>query len=177
MSWVTSKSYVLVPMALVVGVSYCDETTHLSRQNDSIPVRFCIARNNHVPGRTDPVLNDPVRMGKKNKMNLCFSPYGSSTKNINNSFLQNFAKSNRLKIAGSWYKKPYLHCWTWYSNAEEVVNRKCIFVSTRRILYKYEVFGSVNFLQLITGLLLQHTSLMSIPQKISRCNHNGEAMA
>ena len=30
--------------------------------------------------------------------------------------LLNFAKSRRLRIADSWYQRPELYCWTWYSN-------------------------------------------------------------
>ena len=48
---------------------------------------------------------------------LCVGPHGSGTRNTNSSLLMNFAKSRRLRIAGSWYQRPELHHWTWYSNA------------------------------------------------------------
>ncbi|KAG0724748.1 LINE-1 retrotransposable element ORF2 protein [Chionoecetes opilio] len=48
---------------------------------------------------------------------LCVGPHGSGTRNTNSSLLLNFARSRRLRIAGSWYQRPELHRWTWYSNA------------------------------------------------------------
>ena len=42
---------------------------------------------------------------------LCVGPHGSGNTNINSSLLLNFAKSRRLRIAGSWYQRPELHCW------------------------------------------------------------------
>ena len=48
---------------------------------------------------------------------LCVGPHGSSTRNINSSLFLNFARSRRLRIAGSWFQRPELHRWTWYSNA------------------------------------------------------------
>ena len=35
---------------------------------------------------------------------LCVGPHGSGTRNTNSSLLLNFAKSRRLRIAGSWYR-------------------------------------------------------------------------
>ena len=37
---------------------------------------------------------------------LCVGPHGSGTRNINSSLLLNFAKSRRLRIAGSFYQRP-----------------------------------------------------------------------
>ena len=48
---------------------------------------------------------------------ICVGPHGSGTRNDNSSFFLNFARSRRLRIAGSWYQRPALHRWTWYSNA------------------------------------------------------------
>ena len=48
---------------------------------------------------------------------ICVGPHGSGTRNDNSSFLLNFARSRRLRIAGSWYQRTALHRWTWYSNA------------------------------------------------------------
>ena len=67
---------------------------------------------------------------------ICVGPHGSGTRNDNSSFLLNFARSRRLRIAGSWYQRPALHRWTWYSNAGGVAKEiDHILVSTRwRIL-------------------------------------------
>ena len=43
---------------------------------------------------------------------LCVGPHCSGTRNTNSSLL-NFAKSRRMRIAGSWYQRPELHRWTW----------------------------------------------------------------
>ena len=40
---------------------------------------------------------------------ICVGPHGSGTRNDNSSFLLNFARSRRLRIAGSWYQRPALH--------------------------------------------------------------------
>ena len=48
---------------------------------------------------------------------LCLGPHGFNTRNTNSSLLLKFAKSSRLRIAGSWYQRPELHRWTWYNNA------------------------------------------------------------
>ena len=36
---------------------------------------------------------------------ICVCPHGSGTRNDNSSFLLNFARSRRLRIAGSWYQR------------------------------------------------------------------------
>ena len=57
-------------------------------------------------------------------------------RNTNCSFILSFAKLRRLRIAGSWYQRPELHRWTWYSNPGGVAKEiDHILVSTRwRIL-------------------------------------------
>ncbi|MFV0265489.1 MAG: endonuclease/exonuclease/phosphatase family protein, partial [Kluyvera sp.] len=77
---------------------------------------------------------------------LYVGPHGSGTRNTNSSLL-NFARSRRLRIAGSWYQRPELHRWTWYSNAGEVAKEiDHILVSTRwRILQNCRVFRSAEF--------------------------------
>ena len=60
---------------------------------------------------------------------ICVGPHGSSTKNDNCSFLLNFA---RYRITDSWYQRPALHCWTWYSNARGIAKEiDHILISTR----------------------------------------------
>ena len=46
---------------------------------------------------------------------ICVGLHCSGTRNDISSFLLNFARSRRLRIAGSWYQRPALHRWTWYS--------------------------------------------------------------
>ena len=63
---------------------------------------------------------------------ICVGPHGSGTRNDNSSFLLNSARSRNLRIAGSWYQRPTLHRWTWYSNAGGVAKEiDHILVSTR----------------------------------------------
>ncbi|KAG0728289.1 Craniofacial development protein 2 [Chionoecetes opilio] len=78
---------------------------------------------------------------------LCVGPHGSGTRNTNSSLLLNFARSRRLRIAGSWYQRPELHRWTWYSNAGGVAKEiDHILVSTRwRILQNCRVYRSAEF--------------------------------
>ena len=44
---------------------------------------------------------------------ICVGPHGSGTRKDNSSFLLNFARSRRLRIAGSWYQRPALQRCTW----------------------------------------------------------------
>ena len=47
---------------------------------------------------------------------LCVGPSDSSNRNTNSFLLLNIAKSRRLRIAGSWFQRPEVYRWTWYSN-------------------------------------------------------------
>ena len=78
---------------------------------------------------------------------ICVGPHDSGTRKDNSSFLLNLARSRRLRIAGSWYQRPALHCWTWYSNAGGVAKEiDHILVSTRwKILQNCRVFRSAEF--------------------------------
>ena len=51
---------------------------------------------------------------------LCVGPHGSGIGNTNSFLLQDFAKSRRMIIAGSWYERPELHRWTWLVMPERV---------------------------------------------------------
>ena len=44
---------------------------------------------------------------------ICVGPHGSDIRNDNSSFLLNFPRSRRLRIANSLYQRPALHRWTW----------------------------------------------------------------
>jgi hypothetical protein len=48
----------------------------------------------------------------------CLGPHGAGARNCNGSLLLDFAKSWRLRVAGSWFQRPDLHRWSWISNAD-----------------------------------------------------------
>ena len=50
----------------------------------------------------------------------CVGPHGSGTMNQNSTKFLDFARSQGLRVAGSWFQHPQAHCWTWYSNAGDV---------------------------------------------------------
>ena len=104
---------------------------------------------------------------------LCVGPHGSGTRNTNSSLLLNFARSRRLRIAGSWYQRPELHRWTWYSNAGGVAKEiDHILVSTRwRILQNCRVFRSAEFFGTDHRLVVATLKLHVRKRRISRCNH------
>ena len=97
-------------------------------------------------------------------LEMFYAKLDSGIRNDNSSFLLNFARSRRLRIAGSWYQRPALPRWTRYSNAGGVAKEiDHILVSTRwRILQNCMV--SRGPLRPITGLLLLHSSFMSSPE-------------
>ena len=103
---------------------------------------------------------------------LCVGPHGSGTRNHNGSLLLNFARCRRLRIAGSWYQRPELHRWTWYSNAGGVAKEiDHILVSTRwRILQNCRVFRSAEFFATDHRLVVATLKLHIRSRRISRCN-------
>ena len=103
---------------------------------------------------------------------LCVGPHGSGTRNTNSSLLLNFARSRRLRIAGSWYQRPELHRWTWYSNAGGVAKEiDHILVSTRwRILQNCRVFRSAEFFATDHRLVVATLRLRIKSRRLSRCN-------
>ncbi|KAG0713084.1 Ubiquitin conjugation factor E4 B [Chionoecetes opilio] len=104
---------------------------------------------------------------------ICVGPHGSGTTNINSSLLLNFARSRRLRIAGSWYQRPELHRWTWYSNAGGVAKEiDHILVSTRwRILQNCRVYQSAEFFAADHRLVVATLKLHVKSRRISRGNH------
>ena len=46
----------------------------------------------------------------------CVGPHGSGRRDESSSLLLDFAKSRGLRVAGSWFQRPNLQRWTWYSN-------------------------------------------------------------
>ena len=104
---------------------------------------------------------------------LCIGLHGSDTKNTNSSLLLNFAKSRRFRTASSWYQRPELHCWTWYSNAGRVAKDiDYILVSTRRILQNCRIFWSAVFFATNRRLVVATLKLHVKSRKISKCDHN-----
>ena len=65
----------------------------------------------------------------------------------NSLLLRDFARSQRMRIAGSWHQRPDLHRWTWYSNAGNAAKEiDHILISTRwRILQNCRVYRSAEF--------------------------------
>ncbi|KAG0717135.1 Craniofacial development protein 2 [Chionoecetes opilio] len=100
---------------------------------------------------------------------LAKSPY----RNTNSSLLLNFARSRRLRIAGSWHQRPELHRWTWYSNAGGVAKEiDHILVSTRwRILQNCRVYRSAEFFGTDHRLVVATLKLHVKSRRISRGNH------
>ena len=80
---------------------------------------------------------------------MSVGPHGSGTDtgSGNSLLLRDFARSQRMRIAGSWYQRPDLHRFTWYSDAGNAIKEiDHILVSTRwRILQNCRVFRSAEF--------------------------------
>ena len=63
---------------------------------------------------------------------MCVGPHGSGIRNVNSSFLLDFAKSRRLRIGGSWFQRREPRRLAWYSNDGVVVKEvDHILVSSR----------------------------------------------
>lgn len=52
---------------------------------------------------------------------FCVGPNDPGIRNTSSSLVLGFARSIRLRIVGSGYQRPEMHCWTWYNNARRVV--------------------------------------------------------
>ena len=78
----------------------------------------------------------------------CVGPHGSGMRNQNSALFLDFARSHGLRIAGSWFQRPDLHRWSWYSNTGRVAKEiDHILVDTRwRLLQNCRVFRSAEFL-------------------------------
>ena len=103
---------------------------------------------------------------------ICLGPHGSGTRNTNGSLLLNLARSRRLRIGGSWFQRPELHRWTWYSNAGGVAKEiDHILVSTRwRILQNCRVYRSAEFFATDHRLVVASLKLHVKSKKLSGCN-------
>ena len=77
----------------------------------------------------------------------CVGPHGSGTVNQNSTKFLDFARSHRLRVAGSWFQWPQAHRWTWYSNAAGVAKEIHVFVDGHwRMIQKSRVHQSAQFL-------------------------------
>ena len=105
---------------------------------------------------------------------LCVGPHGSGNRNVNSSFLLNFAKSRRLRIGGSWFQRRELRRWTWYSNAGGVAKEiDHILVSTRwRILQNCRVYRSAEFFATDHRLVVATLQIHVRSKKIPRCDQS-----
>ena len=103
---------------------------------------------------------------------LCVGPHGSGTRNVNSSFLLNFAKSRRLRIGGSWFQRREPRRLTWYSNAGGVAKEiDHILVSTRwRILQNCRAYRSAEFFATDHRLVVAKLRIHVRSKKIPRCN-------
>ncbi len=103
---------------------------------------------------------------------LCVGAHGSGTRNVNSSFLLNFAKSRRLRIWGSWFRRREPRRWTWYSNAGGVAKEiDHILVSTRwRILQNCRVYRSAEFFATDHRLVVAKLRIHVRSKKVPRCN-------
>ena len=112
-----------------------------------------------------------ITESKRAGYEICVSPLVSGTRNDNSSFFLNFTRSRKLKIVGTWYQRPLLHCWIWYSNAGEVAKEMDL-VSTRcRILQNSRVFCSAEFFATDHRLVVASLKLHIKSRKSPRFNH------
>ena len=110
---------------------------------------------------------------------MSVGPHGSGadTSSENSLLLRDFARSQRLRIAGSWYQRPDLHRWTWYSDAGNATKEiDHILVSTRwRILQNCRVFRSAEFCgtdhRLVVATLRVHFKTPRLPRDRPRVFH------
>ena len=103
---------------------------------------------------------------------LCVGPHGSGTRNVNSSFLLNFAKSRRLRIGGSWFQRREPRRWSWYSNTGGVAKEiDHILVSTRwKLLQNCRVYRSAEFFTTDHRLVVATLKIHIRSKKISRCS-------
>ena len=80
---------------------------------------------------------------------MSVGPHGSGADagSENSLLFRDFARSQKLRISGSWYQRPDPHRWTWYSDAGNAAKEiDHILVSTRwRILQNCRVYRSAEF--------------------------------
>ena len=103
---------------------------------------------------------------------ICWPPWFWYRK-YNSSFLLNFARSRRPRIAGSWCQRPALHRWTWYINTGGVtkeidhilVRPRWSILQNRRVYRSTEFFATNH--RLVVAALKLHVKSRNFP----RCDH------
>ena len=97
-------------------------------------------------------------------------PHGSGTRNDNSSFLLHLARSRRLRIVGSWYQRPMLHCWTWYSNdrRDATISLSVLVGGSSRTSF---LFLSAKFCATDHKLFVATLKLHGRPRKSPRYDH------
>ncbi|XP_045121817.1 uncharacterized protein LOC123510602 [Portunus trituberculatus] len=149
------------------------------------PTEVCETEEEIFYAKLDSVLDQcpcrdtPIVLGDFNAVSgiervgyvLCVGPHGFGTRN-GISFL-NLARSRRLRIAGSWYQRPVLKRWTWYSITGGVAKEiDHILISTRcRILQNCIVVQSAEFFATDHRLVLVTLKLHVKSRKPPRCDH------
>ena len=78
---------------------------------------------------------------------MCVGPHGSGTVNQKSTKFLDFARSHGLRVAGSWFRHPQTHRWTWYSNAGGVTKEiDHVFVDGHwRMIQNCRVYRSAQF--------------------------------
>ena len=79
---------------------------------------------------------------------MCVGPHGSGTVNLNSTKFLDVARSQELRVAGSWFQCPQTHHWTWYSNAGGVAKETdhVLVVSHWRMIQNCRVYRNAQFL-------------------------------
>ena len=102
----------------------------------------------------------------------CVGPHGSVTVNVNSTKFLDFARSNGLRVASSWFQRPQAHCWTWYSNAGGVAMEidHVVVDGHWRTIQNCRVYRSAQFLNtdhrlVVATLKLQLKSGRMVPSK------------
>ena len=78
----------------------------------------------------------------------CVGPHVSGTVNQNSTKFLDFARSNGLRVAGSWFQHPQDHRWIWDSNAGGVAkeNDHVLVDGAWRMIQNCRVYRSAQFL-------------------------------
>ena len=105
----------------------------------------------------------------------CVGPHGSGNRNVNSSYFLDYARSRKLRIAGSWFQRPDIHRWTWISNAGGVYKEiDHVLVSTRwRILRNCRVFRSAEFFATDHRLVIATLGISFKSRRIPRGRNGG----
>ena len=79
---------------------------------------------------------------------MCVGPHGSGTVNQKSTKFHAFARSQGLRVAGSWFQWPQAHRWTWYSNDGDVAKEidHLLIDGQWRMMENCRVYRSAQFL-------------------------------